>query len=184
MEIILIFRFWKRNWNRFQRYYSFSSFAFTSIAFQKRYSKWIILQVFPSNSGFADSLICFRELSQHDVYESDGTISLNPDVSGIDLVFSDMVAEIEKSSGDVVRNCMTEIQDANETTPEKNGRFPRQSYSLGAVYERLFGSKIPNAHTAEGDTIALLKCCQMYKETMLRWLDSNYASFDSIKSLY
>ena len=47
---------------------------------------------------------------------------------------------------------------------------PSPSFSLGNVHKRLFKAPIVNAHNAEADALALLKCCQNYGRDFIDFL--------------
>lgn len=61
---------------------------------------------------------------------------------------------------------------------------PRRSYSLGSIYERLYGQAPPDSHTAEGDVLALLSVCQWRPQALLHWVDEHARPFSTVKPMY
>lgn len=68
------------------------------------------------------------------------------------------------------------------SSPSEHG--PRQSYSLGNIYTRLFGQAPTDSHTAEGDVLALLSICQWKPQALLQWVDKHARPFSTIKPMY
>ena len=60
--------------------------------------------------------------------------------------------------------------------------FPQKklSYKLGNVYEHIMGSKIQLAHSAEGDTVALLECITAIGHPFHNWVQKNNKKLNSI----
>lgn len=65
--------------------------------------------------------------------------------------------------------------------PDKNVAMQKHtvSYSLGAVYKRLFGKEIPAAHSAEGDCMALLQIFHKESFACVNWIQKHAKVFHS-----
>ncbi|KAF6773833.1 hypothetical protein AHF37_06793 [Paragonimus kellicotti] len=71
------------------------------------------------------------------------------------------------------------------SSPKKSVSPPRTvSFQLGNVYSRVFGSPHSNAHSAEGDCIALMDLVQHLGLSAIDWLQSNYSDFNKIPVMY
>lgn len=82
------------------------------------------------------------------------------------------------------RQLKLSVPDENANANGDGGARDRikYSYSLEAIYKRIFGSEV-QFHAAEEDAMALLKCCIKYKDIVMEWIDTNYVKFDDIRSL-
>uniref|UniRef100_R4G2U5 Putative three prime repair exonuclease 1 n=1 Tax=Rhodnius prolixus TaxID=13249 RepID=R4G2U5_RHOPR len=61
-----------------------------------------------------------------------------------------------------------------------NPTSKKPSYSLQAVYKHLFNRDIPLAHTAEGDTLAMLHCITALGTPFHEWVQANHRKLNSI----
>lgn len=66
----------------------------------------------------------------------------------------------------------------------KKVREGRVSFQLGDIYARVFGSGHSNAHSAEGDCIAVMNLVQHLGLNAIDWLQVNYTDFNSIRPMY
>ncbi|KAA3672450.1 three prime repair exonuclease 1 [Paragonimus westermani] len=73
----------------------------------------------------------------------------------------------------------------SQSSPKKSVSPSRAvSFQLGHVYSRVFGSPHSNAHSAEGDCIALMDLVQHLGLSAIDWLQTNYSDFNKIPVMY
>ncbi|KAF5399888.1 Three prime repair exonuclease 1 [Paragonimus heterotremus] len=73
----------------------------------------------------------------------------------------------------------------SHSSPKKSVSPPRTVFfQLGNVYSRVFGSPHSNAHSAEGDCIALMDLVQHLGLSAIDWLQTNYSDFNKIPTMY
>uniref|UniRef100_A0A023F6M6 Putative three prime repair exonuclease 1 n=1 Tax=Triatoma infestans TaxID=30076 RepID=A0A023F6M6_TRIIF len=81
--------------------------------------------------------------------------------------------------------CNFEPRSPEKASVKRNLNEPtKTSNSLGSVYYHLFKENIPNEHTAEGDTEALLKCIAAFGEKFHIWVQENYIRLNEIQKCW
>ncbi|VDQ14322.1 unnamed protein product [Trichobilharzia regenti] len=111
-----------------------------------------------------DTLHLFREFAS----QLSGT---NSDDSGF-------ISTDDQSASPVPISHSSPKKLANTTTTNKH------SFHLADVYERVFGEKHKNAHSAEGDCRAMLRLIQYLGSPAIDWLQSHYQNFNSLAPMY
>lgn len=113
----------------------------------------------------SDTLFMFKEFSS----QVSGATSL--DDSGF---LSAGEQEVFSNRGD---------KPLSQSSPKKVAK-PTESFRLGDVFMRVFGSSHENAHSAEGDCRAMLQLVGHLGVIGLDWLQSHYVNFDLIPPMY
>ncbi|CAN7937287.1 unnamed protein product, partial [Ixodes hexagonus] len=77
-------------------------------------------------------------------------------------------------------------QRTTMSAPAQNGarNGGRQSFSLGNVYERLFGRPIQSAHNAEADCLALAEICCHLRGPVLEYIDAHCRSVVQVTPMW
>lgn len=63
-------------------------------------------------------------------------------------------------------------------------KLVRLSFKLKDLYQRLFNEQFENCHRAEGDVIALIKCCAKFGPPIIEWFENNNVKFGDIQPMY
>nr|CAH8840839.1 unnamed protein product [Trichobilharzia regenti] len=114
-----------------------------------------------------DTLHLFREFAS----QLSGT---NSDDSGF-------ISTDDQSASPVPISHSSPKKLANTTTTTTTNKH---SFHLADVYERVFGEKHKNAHSAEGDCRAMLRLIQYLGSPAIDWLQSHYQNFNSLAPMY
>lgn len=78
---------------------------------------------------------------------------------------------------------MTSVRKNLFGTPTKKGP-QKPSYKLENVYRHLMKKGIPNAHSAEGDSLAILDCIAAIGPPFHTWVENNHRKLSSILKLW
>ena len=132
--------------------------------------------------------------------------SLGDDILCADSLIGFYETDMEENKGSDTSSTdgKSSVAEVNNTTPAKRARLDEtpstpskqpgrsmpydakttQSYSLASVYKRTFGQDLPQAHSAEGDVLGLIKICKARGQKICQWMDKNAMRLSDIQLYY
>ena len=81
------------------------------------------------------------------------------------------------------RICSSHNNDRNYGNTTQYKRY-KNSYKLLEVHKRVVGSYPVNSHTAEDDSIALLRICQKLAPAFIEWANRNAVPINTVEPMY
>jgi hypothetical protein len=119
----------------------------------------------------ADSLVAFRAFPGDFGSQTDNPREATPRKATSCTITPPATPEQGVVASHVQRQLFASGAASSPTAPTQGTK--RTSFALGAVYRRIFATDLKEAHSAEGDCVALVKLFHHTPAQLLQWVDQN-----------